>query len=50
MEDLLALERLLVKGERGAVLAMETGRGQFAETLLSIRVPRWREGLVSKPQ
>ena len=23
MEDLLALERLLVKGERGAVLAME---------------------------
>ena len=25
MEDLLALERLLVKGERGAVLAMEAG-------------------------
>ena len=39
-----------VKGEREAVLAMEAGGGQFAETLLSIRVPRWRWGLVSKPQ
>ena len=43
------LEGLLVhggvKGEREAVLAMEAGGIQFAETLLSIRVPRWRLGV-----
>ena len=38
-----------VKGEREAVFAMEA-KGQFADILLSIRVPRWRWGLVSKPQ
>ena len=38
------------RGRGGRCGQWRLGRGQFAETLLSVRVPPWRRGLVSEPQ
>ena len=38
------------RGRGGRCGQWRLGRGQFAETILSVRVPRWRRGLVSEPQ
>ena len=37
-------------GGEGGGVQWRLGRGHFAETLLSVKVPRWRRGLVSEPQ